>query len=147
MRFRTLITAAGAAAILGCTAAAVLPAAASARTTTHTLKFVSVTQKMVTFSKTNLGQQDTDVNSKGKTVGFDMLNITVNPKTNTGTILFTVNAAGGFLIGYLPYSTKTTLTGTVTGGVGTYKGAFGKIVAKVLNKARTKVSVTITYQT
>lgn len=146
MKVRSLIAAVSAAALLSGSGAIAIAAAASADTTSHTLKFISVTGKMVAFSKTNAGQQNTDVNSKGKVVGFDMLNITVNPKTGKGTILATVDANGGFLIGVLPLSTSKTLHGVVTGGVGAFKGASGTIVATP-NKAGTRVTVTVTYHT
>jgi hypothetical protein len=148
MKVRGPIAAVAAAALLaGGGAALALPAAAPTASKTHTLKFISVTSKTVTFAKTNSGQQDTDVNSKGKTVGFDTLNISVNPKTGKGSILFTVDASGGFLIGVLPISKGKVLTGVVTGGVGTYKDAFGSIATKNLNHAGTRTAVTIKYTT
>ena len=76
MKLRTSLAAAGTAAVLGVTGALVLPAVASAHSSTHTLKFISVQKASVSFSKTTNGQQDTDVNTAGKTVGFDMLYIT-----------------------------------------------------------------------
>ena len=104
-----------------------------------------MTEKTVVFSKTDIGKQDTDFNGKGKIVGFDMLNIKVNPKTGKGTILMTVNARSGFLIAALPTRKGKTNSGVVTSGVGTFKDAFGSIVTKNLNKAGTRVSVTIKY--
>jgi hypothetical protein len=149
MRARTSITAAIAAAALvgGAGAALALPAGASADSVTHTLKFTSVTTKTVSFAKSDSGVQDTDVNSKGKAVGFDTLNISVNAKTGTGTVLVTVDANGGFLIGYLPISKGKIGPGLITGGVGTYKGAFGSIVTKSLNASGTRTAVTISYHT
>jgi hypothetical protein len=147
MKVRTPLAAVIAAALLCGTGAVAFPAAASSAGGTHTLKFIAVTTSTVTFSKTDTGRQDTDVTSKGKTVGFDTVNITVNPKTGKGTILETVNASGGFLIAALPLSKLKTLTGIVTGGVGTFKDAFGSIVTTALNKARTRTAVTITYHT
>jgi hypothetical protein len=148
MKVRTLIAAGAAVALLGGGAALALPAAASTGgSKTHTLKFISVTGKAVTFTKTNAGQSDTDVNSKGKTVGFDTLNISVNPKTGKGSILVTVDASGGFLIGVLPVSKGKILTGQITGGVGAYKDAFGSIATRNLNHAGTRIAVAIKYTT
>jgi hypothetical protein len=149
MKVRTSIVAVIAAAMLCVTGtvALALPAAASPSGGTHTLKFIAVTTNTVVFSKTNTGRQDTDVNSKGKTVGFDSLNIVVNPKTGKGTILESINASGGFMIAALPLYKRKTLSGIVTGGVGTFKGAFGSIVTTALNKAGTRTMVTITYHT
>ena len=48
-----------------------LPAIASTSAATHTLKFISVSNNMVVFSKKSAGFQDTDVSNAGKTIGFD----------------------------------------------------------------------------
>jgi hypothetical protein len=147
MKARTFIAAVAAAALLGGGGAALaLPAAANADSVSHTLKFTSVEKSTVTFGKANSGQQDTDVNSKGKTVGYDMLNIQVNSKGN-GQIQFTVDAPNGFLIGFLPVNKGKVDPGLVTGGIGIYKGAFGSIKTKNLNTAGTRTAVTITYHT
>jgi len=66
-------TLAGAAVVLGMTGALAIPAAAGAQSAAHTLKFISVTDRSVVFTKMTGGQQDTDVNTAGKTIGFDML--------------------------------------------------------------------------
>jgi len=147
MKVRALLATAIAAALLCGIGALALPAAASPRGGTHTLRFIAVTTRSLTFSATDAGRQDTDVSSKGKTVGFDMLNIMVNPKTGKGTILATVDARGGFLIAVLPLYKRKTLVGIVTGGVGIFKDAFGSIVATALNKAGTRTAVTIVYHT
>ena len=70
MKVRTSIAAVAAAALVG-TGAFMLPAiAASARPATHTLQFISVTKASVNFSASTGAQQDTDVNAKGKVVGY-----------------------------------------------------------------------------
>jgi hypothetical protein len=148
MKVRTSIAAAAVAvALLGGTAALALPASASPRGTSHTLRFISLTSKTIKFSKTGSGRQDTDVNIHGKVVGFDMVNTVVNPKTGKGTILVTVDARGGFLIAVLPLYKRKILHGEVTGGVGSFKDAFGTIETKSLNAAGTRTAVTITYHT
>ncbi len=63
------VIAVGAAVIVGTTGALVLPAVASAHNASTTLKFTAVTKARVTFTKTTFGLQETDVNSKGKTIG------------------------------------------------------------------------------
>jgi len=73
MKIHTSLTAAGAALVLGTTGALPAPIVASAHSTTHTLKFISATKKSIMFSKASGGSQDTDVNTAGKTVGFDMI--------------------------------------------------------------------------
>ena len=147
MKVRYSIAAVATAALLCGTGALTFPAAASSAGGTRTLKFIAVTTNTVTFSKTNTGRQDTDVNSKGKTVGFDTQNIVASSKTGKGTILETVNASGGLLIAALPVTKSKTNNGLVTGGVGTFKDAFGSISTKALNKSGTRTAVTITYHT
>ena len=146
MKFRTSLAALGAAAVLGTTGALVITAAASAQSTTHTLKFTSVTQKSVMFTKTSGGQQDTDVNATGKTVGFDMLYFAQASPT-TGHINVTVDTTGGLLYGTLTINFKTGVlsNGKVTGGIGAFSGATGTIAAKNLNPAGTRTAVSITY--
>ena len=146
MKFRTSIIAAGAAVVLGTTGALVLPAVASAHSTTHTLKFISVTKKSIMFTKTTGAQQDTDMNTAGKTVGFDMLYFKAVSAT-TGAVNVTVDTNGGFLYGTLTINFKTgaITNGKVTGGTGAFAGATGTIKAKNLNPAGTRAAVTITY--
>ena len=144
MKLRTSLAAAGTAAVLGVTGALVLPAVASAHSSTHTLKFISVQKASVSFSKTTNGQQDTDVNTAGKTVGFDMLYITAVSAT-TANVNVTGDFSGGFLYGTgtINFKTGAFSNGKVTGGTGAFAGATGTIKAKDISK--TKTAVTITY--
>lgn len=146
MKIRTSIIAAGAAVVLGTTGALVLPAVASAHSTTHTLKFISVTKKSAQFTMTSGGQQDTDVNSAGKVVGFDMLYFTQISST-TGALNITVDTTGGLLYGTATanFMTGVISNGEVTGGTGSFAGATGTITANNLNTAGTRTKVTITY--
>jgi hypothetical protein len=144
MKFRTSIIAAGAAAILGTTGALLVPAVASAHAATTTLKFTSVEKSSIMFTSSSFGQQDTDVNSAGKTVGFDMIYGAATSST-TASVNITGNLSGGFLYGTGTVSIKTGAfsNGKVTGGTGTFKGATGTITAKKISS--TKTAVTITY--
>ena len=148
MKIRTSLAAAGAAVVLATTGAFMLPAAASAHSAPTTLKFISVTKGSTMFSKTSGAQQDTDVNSAGKTVGFDMLYFTAVSAT-TGNVNVTVDTTGGFLYGTLTVNFKTGAisNGKVTGGTGSFAGATGTIKAKNLNPAGTRTAVTIIYST
>jgi acyl-coenzyme A synthetase/AMP-(fatty) acid ligase len=148
MKLRTSIAAMGAAVALGTSGALVLPAvAASAAGGTHTLAFVSVQGKSVMFSKASGGQQDTDVNAAGKTVGFDMLYF-VFTSGSTGAVSATIETTGGFLYGTFTFDAKnnTTSNGKVTGGTGAFAGATGTIKTKSLNAAGTRTAVTVTYR-
>ena len=144
MKVRTSIIAAGAAVVLGTTGALVLPAVASAHSASTTLKFISVQKASVTFSKTAFGQQDTDVNAAGKTIGFDMLYLTAVSAT-AGNVNITGDLNGGFLYGTGTINLKTGAfsNGKVTGGTGAFAKATGTIKAKTISK--TKTAVTITY--
>jgi hypothetical protein len=145
MKGRMSVIAVGAAVILGTTGALVVPAVASAHSTTHTLKFTSVEKKSIEFTKASGGQQDTDVNSKGKTVGFDMLYFTQASATSA-SVNITVNTKGGFLYCTGTISFKTgKASGKVTGGTGAFKGATGTIKGTATSPV--KEAVTITYRT
>jgi hypothetical protein len=144
MKVRRSITAAAAAAALATTGALALPAAASTQSAAHTLKFISVTNKSVTFTKTTGGEQDTDVNRAGKTVGFDMLYFTATSPTS-GALNLTVDASGGFLYGTASIESGTVSNGEVTGGTGSFAGATGTFTARSLNKSGTRTLITITY--
>jgi hypothetical protein len=146
MKVRTSIIAAGAAVVLGTTWALALPAVASAHSTTTTLKFISVEKASVFFGKTALAQQDTDVNAKGKTVGYDELYVAFISAT-TGNVNITGDASGGMLYGTGTINLKTGAfsNGKVTGGTGSFTGATGTITTKAISK--TKTAITIKYST
>jgi acyl-coenzyme A synthetase/AMP-(fatty) acid ligase len=142
MKLGISIAAAGAAAAL------VLPAvAASAQGGTHTLQFVSVQGKSVMLSQASGGQQDTDVNAAGKTVGFDMLYFLFTAGS-TGAVSAAIETTGGFLYATFTFHAKTnTITnGKVTGGTGAFAGATGTITTRNLNAAGTRTAVTVTYR-
>jgi hypothetical protein len=143
MKVRRSIAAAGAAAVIGTTGVLALPAMASAHNASHTLKFTAVTVKRAAFTKANFGLQETDVNSTGKTIGFDDVNYTITgPSSATAGVAF--DTKGGFLYGTVATTNKgKTFKGKVTGGTGPYKGATGTITAKAISS--TKTAVTIVY--
>jgi hypothetical protein len=147
MKLRTSLAAAGAAVVLGTTGALVLPAVASAHSSASTLKFISLQKAVAVFTKTTQGEQDTDVNTAGKTVGFDELYIAGDPATGTGAVNATVDTTGGLLYAAFTVAFKTGVVtdGKVTGGTGAFAGATGTFKAKALNKAGTKYAVTIAY--
>jgi hypothetical protein len=145
MKIRKSIVAAAAAAVVGTTGALALPAVASAHNASTTVKFTAVLVKGISFTNSTLGRQETDVNSKGKTIGFD-----VGYAAFTGPKSGTVNAAFDIKGGLL-YATVTTtnggktFSGTVTGGTGAFTGAAGTVAAKTTSS--TKTAITITYST
>jgi len=148
MKIRTSIAAAAAAALVGAGAFVVPAVAASAGPATHTLRFISVTKATVQFSKVMAGQQDTDVNSKGKVIGYDELYFAFTSSSTAGGWA-TVDVDGGFIYGTFTVSLKTgaITNGKVTGGARAFKGATGTLTAKNLNAAGTRTAITITYHT
>src|SRR5260370_32432295 len=105
MKMRVAIAAASGAALLGAAAFA-LPAVDSPAAATHTLAFISVTKQSTTFTKMTGGQQDTDVNKAGKTVGFDMLYFAATSSSGA-TLNVTFDTKGGFLYGTAAVNFKT----------------------------------------
>jgi hypothetical protein len=145
MKIRTSIAAASAAVILGGTGALLIPAVASAHSTTHTLKFTAVQQKSANFSKTTSGQAENDLNRAGKIIGFDVIYFAFNPKTHTASGDLTLDTHGGFLYATLKFTNNPVTHGSVTGGTGIFTRATGTVTGKGLNKSGTRTAVTITY--
>ena len=144
MKLRTSLAAAAAAVVLGSTGALVLPAVASAHSVTHTLKFTAVQKGTAGFTRATGGIQDTDVNTAGKTIGFDMLYFAATSPSNVAVNL-TVDTKGGFLYGTFTFHPKTGVVtnGKVTGGTGAFARATGTIKVKTISS--TKHVITITY--
>jgi hypothetical protein len=144
MKLHTSLAAAGAAVVLATTGTFVLPAMASAHSTTHTLKYIALSKGTVSFTRATGGIQDTDVNAAGKTVGFDMLYFKA-ASASTVAVNTTVDTTGGFLYGTFTFHPKTGVVtnGKVTGGTGAFAGATGTIEVKTIS--RTKHAITITY--
>ncbi len=146
MNLRRSLATAGAAVVIGTTGALVVPAVASAHTSTHTLKFIAVQEAAVVFNKSIAGIQEKDVNTAGKTAGFDMLYYTAT-SPGSAAIHATVDTTGGFLYGRFTLNLKTgaITNGKVTGGTGAFTGATGTITARTISS--TRHAVTISYST
>jgi hypothetical protein len=144
VKLRASLAAAGAAVVLGGTGALLLPAVASAHSTTTTLKFIAVQKAVHSFSTGTAAIQETDTNTANKTVGFDMLYVTPT-SSSSAAVNATVDTSGGFLYGTFTLNLKTgaITNGKVTGGTGAFKGATGTIMVKMISS--TKHAVTITY--
>jgi hypothetical protein len=145
MKVHTSIAAAGAAALIVGGGAILVPAAASAHSVTHTLKFTAVTRKSASFSRAAAGQAENDINKAGKIIGFDVIYIAFSQKTDAASGGVTLDTGGGFLYGTLKFTNGPVTHGRVTGGTGRFKGATGTITGKNLNKSGTRTAVTITY--
>jgi hypothetical protein len=104
-----------------------------------------MTAKSVGFTQTAGAQQDTDVNSAGKTIGFDDLYITFTGR-NTAAAGVALDIKGGFLYGtFATANAGKTWHGKVTGWTRAFTGAIGTITANAI--AGHKTAVTITYTT
>jgi hypothetical protein len=143
MKVRMSIIAAGAAVVLGTTGALVLPAVASAHSTTHTLTFTAERVSQISFTKTTSGSDGKDVNAAGKTIGFDLVYASFG-KTS-GTVNLAIDTTGGLLYGTVTTTNGTSYSGKVTGGTGNFTGATGTITAKSISNGKT--AVTIKYST
>ena len=140
MKVRRSIVAAGAAVVLGTTGALALPALASAHNASTTLKFTAVTNNATAFTSSTGGSEETDVNSTGKTIGFDVVYFTV--KGNSATVNAAFDIKGGLLYGTLTTTNGgQTFTGKVTGGTGTFAEATGTITAKTLPGHKTALTI------
>jgi hypothetical protein len=140
MKIRTPIIAASAALVLGTTGALVLPAMASAHSASTTLKFTAENVGKVPFTKTTGGSAGKDVNSKGKTIGFNIVYAAFG-KT-PATVNLAVTTTGGLLYGTVTSTNGKTYSGKVTGGTGSFTGATGTITAKQIKAGQTAVTIT-----
>jgi hypothetical protein len=147
MKTRTSIVGVATVGLLGA-GACFLPAGASPHSSTHTLKFTSLQQKSLGFSRTHFAQLDMDVNSAHNKVGFDTLQGVFNPKTGAVKIDLAVNTKGGFMYFHLHSTTPNadSFAGRLTGGTGQFKHAHGSMEATNLNKSGSRTAVTITYK-
>jgi len=146
MKIRTTMAGAAVAAIVG-TGAFVLPAAASASTTIHTLRFTAETKSSASFSGSAEAEQDTDVNGAGKVMGYDMLYIKLVSSTSAD-LNITVDVSGGMLYGTAKLNNKgMVVDGKVTGGTDAFAHAAGTLTVQTLNKAGTRHAVKVTYHT
>jgi hypothetical protein len=143
---RISVAAIATAAAASTTGVFLLPAA-SAHSASHTVTFTAIQQATTNLSPTVGASEDNDINPAGKTIGYDILRFSFNPKTNATSIGAAIGLHGGFLYGQLRESEGPVTRGVVTGGTGTYRGASGTITAKTLDNDGTKTAVSITYRT
>jgi hypothetical protein len=140
MEIRKSFAAAGAAALLGAGALMLPAAAASANSATHTLKFTAERVDQVSFTKTTSGSEGNDVNSNGKTIGFNLVYAAFG--TTSAAVNVAFDTTGGLLYGTLTTTNGKIYSGKVTGGTGSFTGATGTITAKQIKPGRTAVAIT-----
>jgi hypothetical protein len=106
-----------------------------------TLKFTSRTDHTVNLTDTTSVNQDTDLDSTGKTIGYDNTYVTATDQ-NTLSADAALAMNGGFV--YATFTTSDggqTWSGTVTGGTGTFKGAKGTVTASATSQTELEVTV------
>jgi hypothetical protein len=140
MRIRKFIVAAAAAAALGTTGALAAPALASTQCPSHTLQFTVVNTASMSPTESTRAGQGTDVNSEGKTIGFDVIYETLKARVFTANAAF--STTGGLL--YVTISSSDggqTYSGKVTGGTGVFGGATGTVTSKSISSSKTAVTI------
>lgn len=146
MKLRPLIAAIGAAAVLGGTAALVLPGVASARVVTHTVVLTSVQERQVNFTRNRGILGDRDVNKAGRVVGYDTVRFSFNRRKNRTTFGVALNIERGFVYGVLTeHGNNPVMRGRILWGTGIFRGVAGTITARNLNSNGTRTAVAIRY--
>jgi hypothetical protein len=124
-------------------AAVATPALASSGSTTHTLKFVAVTQKQTQPSQRTF-VEDAQAVRGGKVIGFGILDGRITSSTGgVGVVAFGIK--GGLVYAKVTINSTPTTAGIITGGTGSFKGASGTISVTNLNESGSRATVTIRY--
>lgn len=93
-------------------------------------------------------EQETDVNTKGKVVGHDVLickNTSVkNQAACTAVFKLTSPKSGSISVKVTAKFTDKTYSGPVTGGTGAYAGARGTVTITPGSGGKTKIVITLT---
>ena len=85
---------------------------------------------------------DKEVDGSGKVIGTDTLQCRVSSNGSTGDCVVAASYKGGQIYGTFTQNLKTgALSGKVTGGTRTYKGAAGSISGHAVNSTTEHVSV------
>lgn len=107
-----------------------------------TLTFVSRTDNTMNFADTtSSANQDTDLDSKGNTIGYDSTYVTTTAAGATADAALAID--GGFLYATFTTGDGQNWSGEVTGGTGKFKGATGTVTATA--KSTTELEVTVDY--
>jgi hypothetical protein len=108
-----------------------------AQAATHTIHLKLTQTGNLNFSQSRSAGTD-KARIGGKPAGFDLTHF----KGTAGDVALSLK--GGMLLAHLKYHVATgKITGSVTGGTGTYKNAQGTVAAESTNQAGTKTDVTI----
>jgi hypothetical protein len=107
------------------------------RAATHTIKLKLTQTGNLNFNKsTSIGSDKGKI--AGKPAGFDITRF----HGTAGDVALALK--GGLMLAHLKFNVTTgKITGSITGGTGTYKNAKGTVSAMNTNQAGTKTNVTI----
>jgi hypothetical protein len=143
MKIRTLIAGITAAAVAGTGGLLFTTTAASAQSNPKTLSFLTVEQNAVGYSDTAFSGTDNDYNAAGTLIGFDVLYFKADPVSGKLLISAAVDIDGGLIYGTLTSASSTSpiATGWITGGTGTFRGAFGTITATAQSATASEITV------
>lgn len=146
LRSKKKIALATGAALIGSTAisGAAFVHAADAAPTTHTLKFVAISDR--NHSAGRFGFEGTEIDrNHGRFVGYDLISGIFNPRTQSVKIYVAIARKGGLLFGQVHSTSETTFVGRVTGGNGRFHGAKGTINAHNAPHNDNRTFVTVHY--
>lgn len=137
MKVRTSLALAGSAAALATAGLLAGPALASSASPAHTLSFSTHSIATHNFGKTGGVALDKDTHA-GKVVAYDMLDYV---SANGADV--TLGLPHGFLYAHITFSKTGAITGKVTGGTASYKGATGSVKGQA---GKSSARVTVTYR-
>ncbi len=119
---------------------------ADAAPVTHTLKFVSISDR--SHNAGRFGFEATEINrNHGRFVGYDMISGIYNPQTQTVRIYVAIARKGGLLFSRVhnPPGSQSEYVGRITGGSGRFAGATGTLTGQNAPHNDKKTFVTIHY--
>ncbi|GAA2156687.1 hypothetical protein GCM10009844_45170 [Nocardioides koreensis] len=109
--------------------AAVLPGAATAKSTVHTTKLVLTETGSHNVGKNSfVGTDKARSAETGKFVGFDTVSGSFNRKTHEASVDVALAVKGGLIIGHVSLNeSDPRFKGTITSGTGAFEGITGTI--------------------
>ncbi len=119
---------------------------ADATATTHTLKFVAISDR--SHGAGRFGFEGTDINrNHGRFVGYDLISGIYNPQTQTVRIYVAIARKGGLLFSRIHSrpGSQSEYVGRITGGSGRFAGATGTLTARNAPHNDNRTYVTVHY--
>jgi hypothetical protein len=118
---------------------------ADATGASNTLRLTSVQISEKEFSGNHFVDSDKDV-SKGKVIGFDVVEGVYHPKAETFTLDLAGSLQGGIIYAHGTGNGRTgKFKGSITGGTGRFKGVRGTVTGHALGDQDQNEKLVITY--